>query len=84
MRVADVPLGLGRHEATRVFRRYVRDTRHHSASPRLRGEDRGEGACPIRDAKSNARSVCKVTGAYGIGKLHTELTRAFERLVICG
>ena len=26
MRVADVLLGLGRHEATRVFRRYVRDT----------------------------------------------------------
>ena len=39
MRVADVLLGLGRHEASRVFRRYVRDTRHDSTSPRLRGED---------------------------------------------
>jgi very-short-patch-repair endonuclease len=37
--IADVLLGLGRHEATRVFRWYVRDTRHLSASPRLRGED---------------------------------------------
>ena len=78
MRVADVLLGLGRHEATRVFRRYVRDTRHHSASPRLRGEDQGEGVCSIRDAKPNARSVCKVTSAYGIGRLHTELTRALS------
>jgi hypothetical protein len=39
MRVADVLLGLGKHEGTRVFRRYVRHTLHHSASPRLRGED---------------------------------------------
>jgi hypothetical protein len=84
MRVADVPLGLGRHEAARVFRRYVRDTRHHSASPRLRGEDRGEGACPIRDARFNARSVCKVTSAYGNGKLHTELTRAFTAWLSAG
>ena len=30
------------------------------------------------EAKSNARSVCKVTSAYGIGKLHTELTRALS------
>ena len=34
----------------------------------------GEGACSIRDARFNARFVCKVTSAYGIGKLHTELT----------
>ena len=54
------------------------NTRHHSASPRLRGEDQGEGVCSIRDAKPNARSVCKVTSAYGNGKLHTELTRAFS------
>ena len=33
MRVANVLLGLGGHAATRVFRRYVRDTRHNSASP---------------------------------------------------
>ena len=84
MRVADVLLGLGRHEATRVFRRYVRDTRHHSASPRLRGEDWGEGACSIREAKSNARSVCKVTSASGIGKLHTELTWALSAWLSCG
>jgi hypothetical protein len=30
------------------------------------------------EAKSNARSVCKVTSAYGIGKLHTRLTRALS------
>ena len=35
------------------------------------------GTCLIRDARFNAHSVCKVTSAYGIGKLHTELTRAF-------
>ena len=84
MRVADVLLGLGRHEATRVFRRYVRDTRHRSASPRLRGEDclprrstakaGGEGACSIRDARFNARSVCKVTSAFGIEKPPAELS----------
>jgi Protein of unknown function (DUF559) len=39
------------------------------------GKGRGE---------ADARSVCKVTSAYGIGKLHIELTPGFERLVICG
>jgi hypothetical protein len=36
------------------------------------------------EAKSNARSVCKVTSAYGIGKLHTELTRAFSAWLSVG
>jgi hypothetical protein len=34
------------------------------------------------EAKSNARSVREVTSAYGMGKLHTELTRGFQRLAI--
>jgi len=41
-------------------------------------------ACSIRDAKSNACSVCKVTSAYGIGKLHTELTRALSAWLSVG
>ena len=38
----------------------------------------------MRDARFKARSVCKVTSASGIGKLHIELTRAFSALVIWG
>jgi hypothetical protein len=33
MRVVDVLLGPDRHKAIRVFRQFVRDTQHHSASP---------------------------------------------------
>jgi len=36
------------------------------------------------EAKSNARSVRKVTSAYGIGKLHTELTRALSAWLAAG
>ena len=50
----------------------------HSASdsktnPHLHPLPLGKG-----EAKSNARSVCKITSAYGIGKLHTELTLALS------
>src|SRR5262245_12693015 len=36
----------------------------------------------MRGARFKARSVCKITIASGIGKLHTELTHAFSALVI--
>ena len=79
MRVADVLLGLAGTKQHGFF-----DGMYSIRLAPLAGRGLRLGACSIRDARFNARSVCKVTGAYGIGKLNSELTLALSAWLSVG